>query len=86
MGLVTLARTCMSPDTAPQEKMLHHHILSSFGTCHAFRTKLKPRAEVPQYNKIPEVKLLNQKVYAIVIALEAAKYPHPTEVTPGHTY
>ena len=50
--LITLARTCMSHQAAPQEKMLHPSVLIGFGTRHELRNDLMMRTEVPLYLKI----------------------------------
>ena len=49
-GLIALARTFMSHTTIPQEKMLHHSVLTGFGTCHVFWNELMMSTEVPLYS------------------------------------
>ena len=39
-GLTASARTCMSHNAAPQDKVLHHFVLLGFGIRHEFRNKL----------------------------------------------
>ena len=46
-GLFALARTCMSHNTTPQEKMLHRSALVGFGTHHKFQNELTTCTEVP---------------------------------------
>ena len=46
-GLIALARTFMSHDTALQERIFHHAVLIGFGTHHEFRNELMTGTEVP---------------------------------------
>ena len=39
-GPVAFARTCMSHNTAPQERILHHLVLVGFGTGHKCRGRI----------------------------------------------
>ena len=52
LGLVALARTCVSHEAALPEKRLHRSVLVGFGTRHEFRNELTMSPEVPLYLKL----------------------------------
>ena len=66
LALVTLARTSMSHDAAPQEKTLHRSVLVGVSTCHEFWSELTLRTGVPRYVvslKVPNLSMILRTYY-----------------------